>query len=69
MVVELEDGSGTKEMDIEPEKKRAFCLTDENALAIAGIGAAVWPLCDISSRWNFIVPQMCGSSHLIMSCS
>ena len=41
MVVESEDGSGTKEMKIAPDRKQAFCLTDERAIAIARIGAAV----------------------------
>ena len=41
MVVELEYGTGTEEKTVAENRARTFCLTDERAIEIAEIGAAV----------------------------
>lgn len=42
MVVELDDGSGIVEKSIDSKRAQTFCLTDELAILIASIGAAVF---------------------------
>ena len=49
MIVELEFGNGTEEKAIFEEKANSFCLTDEHAIEIASIGAAV----SICRAWKF----------------
>lgn len=41
MVVESESGKGTEEKAIAPDQAQTFCLTDDRAIELASVGAAV----------------------------